>query len=653
MNDSQVMHALHLEDSYHVEKVLANGACGVTELVTIEGAGPFVRKKIPLEFARRRVWSALSDCDSSRLPKVESTYELPDYFVVVYDFVPGESLDSYLQKNGPLSCDEAMELTCQVCEAVQALHEQGIIHRDITPANILVCADGAHLLDLGIARMRKDGASRDTAPLGTWDFASPEQFGFVQSDVRSDVYSIGRVLACALTGLRPSDEGYDEALCNESTVPVGVRAVIRRACSFEPSARFQSAAEMAQALDCLRNGRPLPTSAVGCSGSAATDGGVRLSANAQGTAGVVSDPASNPLLGASANGRSEAWQRSDAAKTDGVDKAAGTRRPGGTVGGKPGRASGRLNKTTKVALAICGAALAFGLIVGTIGTQVTPNTELGSILLKWFSIPVPAQSDSVQGESAQDAGGSDSSGVESGSASDGGPGASSSAASKGSPEGSSSDSTSSSGGASSGAVGASDATNASHAAFLFLKLKESGWSVGSEGVSYIAGVKNTNASDAIEFPAVRVTAYGNEGEVLFSDELVGNVIRPGETVYLSGFESDCEKPSRLKFDLAELSSQELCDGDSCSSFSVKNVSRARNDAGERVFTGELCLKKARANSQSAEGARVTVVLRDAKGKIAGYQEVFVDGVGQGFTSFETQSMGSVGFEDYDVHVQSW
>lgn len=249
MNDNQLMHAMSLDDTYRVEQVLARGEGGITELVTIDGAGPFVRKKIPQELARRNVWSALTECRSPRLPRVEATYELPEHFVVVYDFVPGRTLSKVIETDGPLTLEEATSLGIELCEAAEELHRHGIVHRDISPNNIVVAANGAHLIDLGIARMRVEGASKDTTSLGTWGFASPEQYGFAQTDARSDVYSIGRVLGFALTGVRPDDEAYEQILKkNLDNAPATLVHAITRACSFEPSARFQSAAEMAGAL---------------------------------------------------------------------------------------------------------------------------------------------------------------------------------------------------------------------------------------------------------------------------------------------------------------------------------------------------------------------------------------------------------------------
>ena len=100
MEDKQAMHAMSIDDAYHVERTLARGPSGVTELVSIDGNGPFVRKKIPSPLAQRNVWAALSACQSNRLPRVEATYELPDRFVIVYDYVPGSTLAQIAEENG-------------------------------------------------------------------------------------------------------------------------------------------------------------------------------------------------------------------------------------------------------------------------------------------------------------------------------------------------------------------------------------------------------------------------------------------------------------------------------------------------------------------------------------------------------------------------
>ncbi len=251
---------MSLDDVYHVDRVLAHGAGGLTELVSIDGAGPFVRKKLPVEIANQGVWSAIGAIDCARLPKVEATYSLPDQFVVVYDYVPGQTLEELVTARGRLGAAEAASLVGDICEAAAALHSVGIIHRDLSPRNVIVAADGAHLIDLGIARMRVEGAKRDTTSLGTRGFASPEQYGFAQTDARSDVYAIGKLLGFMLTGMQPDWDAYEAELANTDAVDGRLAVVVRRACAFEPSARYQSAAELADAVAAASGEAPGPRS---------------------------------------------------------------------------------------------------------------------------------------------------------------------------------------------------------------------------------------------------------------------------------------------------------------------------------------------------------------------------------------------------------
>ena len=264
MDDNQTMHAMGLDDAYRVERTLADGPAGVTELVTLDGAGPFVRKKIPLRLARRRLWSTLADCRSPRLPRVEAAYELPDRFVVVYDYIPGVTLDRYVASRGRLAAGEAVRIALQVCDAVDELHAHGIIHRDISPGNVVIAVDGAHLIDFGIARERSaagDSRARDTTTLGTWGYAAPEQYGFAPTDARTDVYAVGRLLGFMLTGTHPSDTSrYDRTLADPGVTPQTLRAVIAKACAFEPSARMQTIGQLRESLEQGAAGRrPAPS----------------------------------------------------------------------------------------------------------------------------------------------------------------------------------------------------------------------------------------------------------------------------------------------------------------------------------------------------------------------------------------------------------
>lgn len=248
MDDAQTLRSMVRDDAYRVIKVLADGPSGKTELVTLDGEGPLVRKHIPASLANASAWAAAMELDEPLLPRIESLYRMPDELVVVYEYVLGTSLEELVHQKGRLDAKMAADAICDVCRAVSALHERGVVHRDITPGNVIVADDGAHLVDLGIARQKAQGRRHDTTTLGTWGFAAPEQFGFAQTDARSDVYSIGCLLGYLLTGEQPSTDAYEEALDRSSLVAPPLAKVVRRASSFEPSARYQSARDLSDAL---------------------------------------------------------------------------------------------------------------------------------------------------------------------------------------------------------------------------------------------------------------------------------------------------------------------------------------------------------------------------------------------------------------------
>ena len=166
------------------------------------------------------------------------------------DYVPGENLEQLVTARGRLAEKDARQLSSSSVRPWGALHEHGIVHRDVSPTNVIVAADGAHLIDLGIARFRVEGATRDTTQLGTYGFASPEQYGFAQTDARSDVYSLGRMLGYLLTGVSPAEaEKYEAALADTAVVSPAMRELVARATAMEPSARYQTVTALAAALN--------------------------------------------------------------------------------------------------------------------------------------------------------------------------------------------------------------------------------------------------------------------------------------------------------------------------------------------------------------------------------------------------------------------
>ncbi len=180
------------------------------------------------------------------LPHVVFAAPIADKLVVVTDYVEGQSLRALVAGAGPLPYVRARRLARCVCMALSALHEAAcpaIVHRDVNPGNIVVNGNVAVLIDLGVARVHRADAPRDTRLLGTAGYTAPEQYGFRQTDARADIYSLGMVVRFMLTGREPGEEGAD------GEMPAPLADVVEKATSLEPSARYGNVREMQEGLE--------------------------------------------------------------------------------------------------------------------------------------------------------------------------------------------------------------------------------------------------------------------------------------------------------------------------------------------------------------------------------------------------------------------
>ncbi|MCL2499882.1 MAG: serine/threonine protein kinase [Defluviitaleaceae bacterium] len=136
------------------------------------------------------------------MPRILEAVPLEDSFYIIEEYIEGKTLKEILADTGALGKGEALHILYQLCDALAYLHSQPtpIIHRDITPANVIRMRDGrVKLLDFDIAREYKKDEVRDTEVVGTKPYAPPEQYGFAQSDHRADVYALGVLLTVLLT----------------------------------------------------------------------------------------------------------------------------------------------------------------------------------------------------------------------------------------------------------------------------------------------------------------------------------------------------------------------------------------------------------------------------------------------------------------------
>ncbi len=255
----QYLDSLQRDDCYLVDSVLKKGELGRTERVYFIGSnggklGPFVRKTYRgcdgVGAAWRRVMDA--QCTGARfvhLPRIVDCYEMGEDSAVVMEFVQGKTFDDVVYTRGA-SLQVAKDLFPGACDAATELHasfDPPLIHRDIKPSNLMLSGDEVVLIDLGIARSFDSEAAVDTARLGTRGFAPPEQFGFGQTDVRSDVYALGMLLFYLLTGKVPEPTNVEQVM-REHHVPRGLREVVLKAAAFDPASRYATADDLKRAF---------------------------------------------------------------------------------------------------------------------------------------------------------------------------------------------------------------------------------------------------------------------------------------------------------------------------------------------------------------------------------------------------------------------
>ena len=162
--------------------------------------------------------------------------------VVILEYISGITLEQNMKIKGVFSEKEAVNLLSQVAEGLEFIHGFEIIHRDINPANVLISSDGiVKITDLGIARSKKENQSTDTTILGTVGYAAPEQFGFAQTDARTDIYSLGVLLNVLLTGKLPTVLTYNGKL----------KTVIEKAIKISPQERYQTVAQFRDGMERL------------------------------------------------------------------------------------------------------------------------------------------------------------------------------------------------------------------------------------------------------------------------------------------------------------------------------------------------------------------------------------------------------------------
>ncbi len=214
-----------------------------------------------------------------RHPNVVPAFEAGEHGghpFLVSEFIEGETLATRVERDGPLASSKAVALLAQVLDALDRVHDEGMVHAEIKPANVMIApGDRALLMDLGIANRIRDRAS-GRLWTGSPAWMSPEQARGSRPTAASDLYACGLLMAFMLGGKAPIEEGdpaqtLPQAAAGAPTLPqdveVGLSAVLRTALERDPQRRFESAAAMRAAILATQAPDPAASTGEGAAGA--------------------------------------------------------------------------------------------------------------------------------------------------------------------------------------------------------------------------------------------------------------------------------------------------------------------------------------------------------------------------------------------------
>ena len=207
------------------------------------------------EFLRNEmeIMKKMADRKLSGIPKAYRIFEENGEVYLVREYIEGMSLAQMVLQKGGISEAEICRISRKICQTAEQFQnpDEPMIHRDIKPENIVVTpGDEVVFIDFGTMRSYKKDGSRDTFVVGTRGTAAPEQYGYTQTDQRTDVYAIGQTMLYMVS------ESYEMNQLSECAVSRRMKKIIEKACSFEPDKRYGDAAQLRRAVEkCQANNR--------------------------------------------------------------------------------------------------------------------------------------------------------------------------------------------------------------------------------------------------------------------------------------------------------------------------------------------------------------------------------------------------------------
>src|SRR2546429_3615407 len=246
---------------YKILSTIGSGGFGTVYLAEDTWIGKKVALKVPhkqgVDFGELlREPRLLASLNHPNIVTILTAEKQENVFFIVMEFVPGETLETIIAREGALELARALDYTCQICNAVDHAHRHGVVHRDLRPANVLVAESGMlKVADFGTSRFLEI-AAHGTTVIGSPPYMAPEQF-HGKAVFASDLYSVGVTMYQMMTGVLPYDTPAPADIerlmrgdmvtaprLKNSKIPKAINDIVLKALSADPHSRYQRAADL-------------------------------------------------------------------------------------------------------------------------------------------------------------------------------------------------------------------------------------------------------------------------------------------------------------------------------------------------------------------------------------------------------------------------
>lgn len=193
--------------------------------------------KKTLSVYSKAIYLRLKELNIPNVPQIFACVEEDNQLIIIEEYIHGKPLQKLFEQKGIFDEKELIRIMSGLCDILEVLHQSNppIVHRDIKPSNVMMSNDGVvKLIDFNAAKTHVSGQVQDTMLMGTQEFAAPEQYGFGQSDQRTDIYALGVTMNYLLTGLFPKEKLYSGVL----------GAVIKLCTELDANNRYHNVSEL-------------------------------------------------------------------------------------------------------------------------------------------------------------------------------------------------------------------------------------------------------------------------------------------------------------------------------------------------------------------------------------------------------------------------